>query len=523
MGGMTVAQWLGRWSLALFFIVLLALEFPATGNLISNRGMLDLQQALYAATVPVTSRSHSDQILRFGMLPSILNKDTIALFGAAAAINPMSFSIRWGWGRALLLSDDRTGAVNALRPLTSQAITSQAIQNPFFFQDILAAYSYAGMPEQVLHAVENTTVPYVTAVFSNTVALAYLDLGDVDQFGEVERFDPGNLYANYQLMKFAQQRDDSIAAERYRERLLYYPLEALMPTDVRLLGYIRDAIPRIVEDGIWDRGSAARAISFLIWQNWDSSAVEELLLSLTKSYPDEIMWSRSLAELYLRRNRGTIESPLVAGERSVTDSLSVLRDIPGRLTADRSAVAEQLGIGAHQVILGENLVRNPGFEHINPVVNGSLDEWDWGKWVGADQNSALFFGGFDGESRSIVARQVTLWRRPVTEGVPPYSEFATILQLMPGEWYVLSFDYKTVDFSDGNALVFLGQYGTPPPRFTFVHSALPETNGSWQRWIYLGQVPDGSEVLTVRLALRDWGVGTVLFDNVGLRKVSIGY
>jgi tetratricopeptide (TPR) repeat protein len=183
------------------------------------------------------------------------------------------------------------------------------------YSDVLTALSHGGQPEGVI-AFYNSAPPLRrTQAISDTVALAYLDLltarlegGETGEQGEVRQeleraraLRPGDLYASYHLWRQARQSSDPAVATVYSETLIYFPLEAIHPADERLLEYVADVIPALLEDGLWDREKAGNVVSFLVWQHSQATGTERLLEHLLERYPAQAQWPFYLAELYHRR------------------------------------------------------------------------------------------------------------------------------------------------------------------------------------------------------------------------------
>jgi len=179
------------------------------------------------------------------------------------------------------------------------------------YDDVLTALSRAGESEDELALYEAAPPPKSTQAVSDTVALAYLEQvtrgqgeGETRRGGEWEQvleLRPGDLYANFHLWKQAQEAGDVQAAAAYSETLTYFPLEAVDPTDERLLGYAAQVIPKLLEEGVWDREKTLNVVSYLVWQHNTAAGVVQLLEGLTARYPAQPDWPFYLAELYHRR------------------------------------------------------------------------------------------------------------------------------------------------------------------------------------------------------------------------------
>ena len=112
---------------------------------------------------------------------------------------------------------------------------------------------------------------------------------------------PGDLYVNYHLWRQGLENDDPANAAVYSETLIYFPLEAVHPGDDRLLDYVADVIPALLDDGLWSREKTLNVVSFLVWQHNRATGAERLLKQLMERYPADPDWPFYLAELYHRR------------------------------------------------------------------------------------------------------------------------------------------------------------------------------------------------------------------------------
>lgn len=226
----------------------------------------------------------------------------------AVALDGDSLPACWALGRATLAAGDADAATGALWPLIDRAG-----QNPLLYNDVLTALSREREPEDVLALYQAAPPPQSTQAVSDTVALALLDRATRGQgegetrggreWEKVLELRPGDLYTNYHLWKQAQEAADVEAAVAYSETLTYFPLEAIDPTDDRLLDYAVQVMPALLEEGVWAPEKMLNVASYLVWQHNTVASVEQLLESLTARYPAQPDWPFYLAELYHRRGR----------------------------------------------------------------------------------------------------------------------------------------------------------------------------------------------------------------------------
>ena len=288
------------WLVGLLILLLLLSGRALAGAALVNVGMLNLRnglmevEGLEPATYPFYRALDRSPVAGRAMMS----------LRHAVALDNNSSSARWALGRAALAAGDGQAAAEVLGELLGEAE-----RRSLLYLDVLVAFSRGERPEEVVGLHEAASPPEPTQVISDTVALAYLD-GVTGRQGEgetrrlleqVKRLRPGDLYANYHLWRLARQEGDLRAAAAYSQTLTYFPLEAVDPTDERLLDYAARVIPALLEEGMWDRGKTLNVVSYLVWQHNRAAGVERLLEDLIARYPAEPDWPFYLGELYHRR------------------------------------------------------------------------------------------------------------------------------------------------------------------------------------------------------------------------------
>jgi len=404
----------------------------------------------------------------------------------AVVLEPSNPTARWRLARAALSVGDARTSAEMLVPLTESAK-----RDPLLYLDSLIAFSRNGQSDKVIALYEAAPFLNQIQVVSDVVSLAYLEQGRI---GQAFVLRPGDLYANELFWNRARSTGDSTAAGAYSETLAFFPASSVRPEDERLLRFVGKAVQTLIDNGVWQRDLAQRVMAILVWQYPKAPEIEQALMDLSTRYPSEPTWYALLTELHHRQS-----------------------NLPPHTNTgqDFTALSEELGIGADNFELGDNLV---GSARLNRTQAAEKDQ-SWATWGDSDSTLALSFIGLDeGESESAL-RISTVWRRPVPDGTsPPYAEFQHGVTLDPNADFVLSFDYKTDGMQEGSALVALMEY-TAQPRLIFTHTALPDTAGEWRRWVVVGK--SFREPIPLTLILRNWGVGTVWFDNVQLQKIQL--
>jgi tetratricopeptide (TPR) repeat protein len=322
------------------------------------------------------------------------------------------------------------------------------------------------------------------------------------------------LYADYSLWRAALTGEDLASARTYSETLVYFPLEALHPTNERLLDYAAQVIPQLYEAQLWDRPRVLNVVSFLVWQHHGAASVERLLTQLGQRYPAEPDWPFYLAELYQRQGdlvqaRAVYEQVLAmdpeyapaylrlgmvaeasCAERSASceglqeairwynayhdrrpDDLSGLIKLAETYTAlgrpeaalfqrefdaridDRRIVAELLGLPVTDVTLGSNQVENAGFEE---WLAGRPNMWAWWTMFNREPfGDAAFAGGSDGLppfARRGATRIDGLWVQMRQDKSPARAGF--------WYWDKAGRALQPINLSDGEPYVFSFDYRT---------------------------------------------------------------
>jgi len=512
----------------------------------------------------------------------------------AAALDGGNLSVQWALGRAALAVGDVGNAVDALGPLARKVRG-----NPLLSCDALIAFSYSGQPGEVIALYESAPPREHTRIVSDALALAYLDLVTVREGEETttargsreqgrqaearqwleqaQRMRPSDLYVNYRLWKRAMQSSNLTDAAVYSETLTYFRLEAVDPTDGRLLDYATKAIQALLEDGLWDREKALRVIFFLVWKHAEAAGVERLLEWLVEHHPNDPDWPFYLAELYHRR--GDLEQAdlmyrqvlvmdpaytqtylrlgMVAEERCKTREagckeleeavewyeqyhdqapddylgLKKLADVYGVLMLPGAAVwqealerktdahlvaAELLGVPVESVRLGPNLVENGEFETwegVSPV------GWQLGTYLGRDMDSGLYVMGEDTlVADGKAARIVALWGGLMSDGTMMYAEYTGQSFPATSTKYLVSVYYSSQNFIEGGGLAFLGDYAHSDG-LALVYQSLPYSNGQWRVSDILVDGP--SAPVSVVPLVRNWGVGSLWLQAFAVS--SVGY
>jgi len=469
-------------------------------------------------------------------------------------------------------------------PAALQALTSASELRPRDLATHLAVgdlYDGLGMAERAVAEYEQGQYgPAIERAIVNYLKLAEwrLNAGDPSRalplLQQVITLDGGNLYALYQFAKICDTLGEGealLAEETYRQIQHFAPSSIGLHEDRRLDQFTAAIIPGLVKNHIWSLDDALNVISFWIWQGEQEAAKQALgwLLEIHPAEPPLYYYqgqsSRQRGEFqeaidalktavgldaefspaYLEMARtyettGDLSEAISWYERyhrMVSEDLLSLKklaelyqqigepeaaarwqeELKAR-TDDNAIVAEVLGVERDELLLELNLIENPGFEQGETSPLG----WDWSLMAGSNVwNEATFFGGadglevYEGEQSS---RVEGFWRETATDREGARAGYwAKEVELAPNSLWVLSFYYRTWNRSDGEASVWVSY--DPEVIFAGDHG-LPATYGAWRKAVIIGWNKKASTGV-VKPLLRNWGVGNVWFDDVGLREIRI--
>jgi tetratricopeptide (TPR) repeat protein len=448
-------------------------------------------------------------------------------------------------------------------------------------EEVTALYESIPPPQRTQVISDAVALAYLDLMISTQVDQEARQGEVARRLGQAVALRPGDLYANYHLWKQARGAGDAEATAVHSDTLTEFPLEAIHPVDDRLLDYAAEVIPTLFKEGLWDRDKTLNVISFLAWQHSEAVGVERLLERLIERYPIEPDWSFYLAELYHRQGDlgqaqaayrqvlaadpeyapAVLRLGMVAEAKSqvpnagpqeqleeaarwygqyhetVPDDLLGLKRLAEVCAAlgeagaeggscqkaalqeelearadDQRIVAEWLGVAVEDVEVGPSLVENGGFEEGE---KGQVERWYFWAYSGRG-GEGLYFAGLDSlAAEGNAARIIGLRGGPVGDGTATYGEYiGEELTLPPGDWYIISSYYRSQNL-DGNGLLFVGEDSKGGARLT--HTYLEDSSGDWHKVSVL--VPGQSQEMAVIPVVRNWGLGSVWFDDVQVRPI----
>ena len=226
-------------------------------------------------------------------------------FDLATKIDHNNRNAFWALGRKDLLLGNYSKAADTLGHLEMTSLN-----RTFIYHDLLIALSQSGRDKEVIALYEEIPPLLKSTIEQDHIAIAHLNLSKhqndkIEHLKQVIKIRPGNLYANYFLWQQSLEFEDLTAEKAYRQKLTEFPPEALTPTDPRLLDYLREAIPLLLDARLWDKEKTLDVISLLVWKYHGDKNVLQLIESMAEQYPNQPEWHFYLAEYYHRE--GSLE------------------------------------------------------------------------------------------------------------------------------------------------------------------------------------------------------------------------
>jgi tetratricopeptide (TPR) repeat protein len=513
--------------LLLVLTVMLVLPHSLTAMLV-NGGNLLVMDALLESRSPVGEyphwlvKSHPDQV-----------QLAVQLLQTAALFAPHSATAQWGYGRSALAVGLADKAVEAL-PLNGPCLRN----NPLCLLDTLMAQSRAGNDDGVLALDANPLKRSIAGtVMSDTVALAYMNQartqlaeGDIEGAQSVLRqavtFRPFDLYANYQLWDRAIRFGNIQEAATYRRQIIFSPVEAVTVGDERLLDYVFETLPRLIQPDFWGYERGQHLIGYWIWRYPEDQSLKQLIQTLTLLYPQDAKWHYYSGELYQRLGQADLARQeyrqavkLAPSYRLAQERLEQLSSLPSvRPNSDMQdvqIVAQLMGKPVEAVRLGTNLTQ---WDPTIPANRNFVQGWEFAI-AGVTRNKQPYVAGADLLEGTGSQRILNLWwpAADASLGYSPYAEYKGSVIAMPTRWLALSFWYKARGMPGNNGLAVLGA-DTPDWQPIISYTPLPVTADDWVKVIVVAPVPQShSSMFPV---LRNESAADIWFANVAVRPLE---
>ncbi len=363
--------------------------------------------------------------------------------------------------------------------------------NPILLADTLIAFSKAQKFDKVIALYESQNKPpLANQAAREAVALAYLHqqqvTGALDEAEKetVENLVPFDLYAS--ILQF--QWDSAVSEtnrlpQEHLKQMANFPIEAISPTDNRLLNYTFPLIPFLREEQYWDEELLLRVLRFWVWRYPELSSLSDLI--------------RNLSPYLDKENQNLLLSEI--------DSRKETNPEPAEYTFENS-----------------NLISNPSFDTLD---HDQLPGWEIADYVsGRDPQTpkAAFFAGVDPYIKvdgPYSFRIDGLWKENDSGffgavAVSDSKEGTYYITIEPNQLYMLSGRYRTSNVGE-RASVYLGNRDQ-----TFAEIWLDGSDGQWLPFDEQIACLSNQSAENMQLIVRLWTEGSVWFDDLSIRSVS---
>jgi len=228
----------------------------------------------------------------------------------AYRLAPEMDTIRWRRAKYLTAEGSHEEAARLF-----SGMEGEAEEHPLLFADMIRAFSLNEDDDKVI-ALYRRAYPGLAmsqTELNDMIALAFINRAESrlrdgerqaaeEDLHAVLALRPSDLWARYHLAELEKEAPGG-GKNDLRESIAHFPLEAIAPSDARLLAKTIDVIPRIVTSGYWNDETLAGVVAYLTWQAYDVAAVEELIIEVMESRPLDATVPYFLGELYLRQER----------------------------------------------------------------------------------------------------------------------------------------------------------------------------------------------------------------------------
>lgn len=385
----------------------------------------------------------------------------------------------------------------------------------------------------------------IAGAFSERAQAAFAAGRDEEAFALLEAvllLHPGDLYAAGQLWQ--RQPTEEL------EQMLHYPSAAAITLYGRALGASAvEGVLALDESGLWSAEQTKRIVANWVWRYANLPALHRLLETLSERYPNDATWPFLMGEYFQRSGETarsypayerayrlgdtgeeTLRRLILTGEAIGVNVSEWQNDaqVEEAGATGETFIADRIGVTSSQVGLGPDQVGGGGFE--DEASGATLDYWRLNQMAdGVSWGEGLFIGGRDifmPAAGEIAGRIDGLWQGDPVDSVPASAGFQLegVIPIAPSQAFLVDLRYRSSGRAESsNAAVNLG--GT----FAVLASEgiewgdevrLPGAGNGWQREFLLVINP-AEEEQTMRLLLRNWGTGSVWFDEVTIRQVYI--
>lgn len=468
------------------------------------------------------------------MIP-IVNK-----FKKEMARTPYLTSADWSLGRMQIAAGD----LHAAKSILSR-FQGRSIQNPLLYSDILMTYRELDDYEAIIDFYEHIPIPMPTESISETIASAYIRMGGSDAPVSVLRLRSNDLWATYHRWLQMQQEGNTEETRHYELALARFPIDAISPSNSTRFDAALEIIPKLFHKGIWDLHVLRSVVAYLVWKFPERQSVEALLKTLTIRYSGSEVWPLYLGELYQRNGKledaATLylqahnvnpESEMVksrikmltnvacAQPDTLCERLSTIGGIESdaapnfNADSDLEFVADALSTDSGSVRLGKNLIANGDFS----AWQGDHPEgWRFETYTGSDPAGALYSTGLDNLPPNLPSIRIAALRGGrLSDNTMTLGEYIGPEFTANDSRYLVTVTYRTEGFSDGTALILLGDYRYENGEIILMEKLSPTQNSVARLRFVTPTATPGTVNLPV---IRNWGNGQLWIHSIEVRPI----
>lgn len=425
-------------------------------------------------------------------------------FNAALRWNPYHKGALRFQARLALMKGEYEEAWKLLKSQPNQTTKDQ-----FWYLYSILALSHMEAHNQVIQLYEQKYYRLWCPEFIDAVSLAYISTGKSEDIRKAYALRPWDLYINYQLWRSSLQKGELADAIEYRIFLQNFSSQAIIVRDERMLPFLLEIVPALVEAGVWESELTERVVDYLVWQHFEKPQLESMLQELERRYPQNPNWAFALTELYQRRD-GDLYLAVSKDDTVVRMSRGDILDI----------IVTAMDISQEDVETEElevNLRDAPAFYRFWEIVDQSNLLLSYNKaiegkeWTDDPQVFALGIDELYTSDTSSIRIDGIRVAKLSDRLTPRYGLKAiTPVALLPGKWIAITFVYRTE--GDPSATMFLGGVQQKP------EVGLTSTS-IWQQRTMI-RCNSGSETSQLIPMIRLWSEGKVWVDEIQIMLFS---
>jgi tetratricopeptide (TPR) repeat protein len=453
--------------------------------------------------------------------------------------SPYPTSTEWSLGRMQMVVGDLQSAKNSL-----SLFQTRVIENPLLYSDILMTNRELGDHEAIANFYESNPIPMPLESISETIAGAYISMGGPDAPASVLALRPNDIWATYHRWLQTRREGNAEEVRRYESALVHFPLNAISPNNTVRFDAALKIFPELFEAGIWDLHVLRNVVAFLVWKFAERESVEALLKTLMIRYPNNETWPLYLGELYLRKGQLDDAAAMFLYAHTMNPESTIVKSgIELAIAAcapptapckrlseigigkndaapiiniddDLEFVADSLGINSESLQLGDNLIKNGDF---SVWQEDHLEGWRFETYMGGEFDGAVYATGEDDLLPHLPSARIAALRGGrLSDNTMTLGEYLGPEFIANDSQYLVTITYRANDFSDGTALLLLGDYRYENGKIILMEELPPTQNTVTRLRFVTPTATPGTVNLPV---IRNWGNGQLWIYSIEVRPI----